>query len=150
MVAFPALLNFETVPMPYLEDAYRAARALLPDPGEAEAAVRETYVDASRTGSERSRRRVFHLLLRRIRAQGKQRFFGTNDQANHSGLQDDVLVALRGLPAERAEVLLLADALEFDLREIEDILGIEASEVSQLLVLGRKDLADKLNRSWEC
>jgi len=115
--------EFESYALLQLPELYQAAIALLGSPAEAEKAVQESYlqtrVSSRRARPSRCRAQLFRVLFRAIANRRKK----VSDNIPHA-TEDKTIAALRRLPQDLAEVVLLADVQDFSFQEIQDALRL--------------------------
>jgi RNA polymerase sigma-70 factor (ECF subfamily) len=165
------LASFEAVILPHLDAAYTLARYLMRDPHDAEDAVQDAclralrYFDTFRGGDARAwllaivRNRC--LSLRDERRGRRDRSAVVFDEALHSDETDtepaDAATlrmatrealedALRRLPEEFREVIVLRELQEMSYREISEITGVPIGTVMSRLSRARQRLQHALGR----
>jgi RNA polymerase sigma-70 factor (ECF subfamily) len=165
------LASFEAVILPHLDAAYTLARYLLRDPHDAEDAVQDAclralrYFDTFRGGDARAwllaivRNRC--LSLRDERRGRRDRSAVVFDETQHSDESDaeptdaatlrtatrEVLEdALRRLPEEFREVIVLRELQEMSYREISEIVGVPIGTVMSRLSRARQRLQHALGQ----
>ncbi len=165
------LASFEAVILPHLDAAYTLARYLMRDPHDAEDAVQDAclralrYFDTFRGGDARAwllaivRNRC--LSLRDERRSRHDRSAVVFDETLHSDESDaeptDAATlrmatrealedALRRLPEEFREVIVLRELQEMSYREISEITGVPIGTVMSRLSRARQRLQHALGR----
>lgn len=144
-----ALERFESATLPHTADLFRSAMCLPGNTSEAEMAVEECLVTAWRSaGDSRSedglRPRLYRLLFQAVsrrRLEMRRRF---PPAALPVVAHEDPIAALRLLPEQLAQVVLLADVHEFTFEEIQETLGISAATLMKRLSRGRDEFAGAL------
>ncbi|HTV56934.1 MAG TPA: sigma-70 family RNA polymerase sigma factor [Terriglobia bacterium] len=157
--------DFEAAAMPHLADLYRSASLLLSNSAEAEDLVQEVYLEALKSfhrfelGTNCRAwlfkilfHRLHHLRRRLMKASKLEAFASPAEQERLMAeppvpqvIQDeDILLALKKLPFDFREVLLLADVEEFSYKEIANNLKIPLGTVMSRLSRGRKLLRTEL------
>ena len=157
------LAKFEAAALPHLDDLFRTARSILDNPTEAEDAVQETYFQGWKSFERFTRgtncrawlfRILFHVIshnrrkwFSRVRLEEPEVFQETAGSAPvRQDLSDEeILAAIRKMPREYAEVVLLADVHEFTGKEIQETLGVPLGTVMSRLSRGRKLLRGYLS-----
>jgi RNA polymerase sigma-70 factor (ECF subfamily) len=155
---------FESAALPHLNDLFRTATRLLGNPTEAEDIMQETYLlawksfDRFEPGTD-CRAWLFTIMFNAIRHYRRKWFdrtvTGETDTILEDGLRytppvaeeltdEDVLVALDGIPPDFRAVVLLADVQEFSYKEIADILKVPMGTVMSRLSRGRQLLRSTL------
>ena len=130
--------NFESVAMPHLNDLYRTAFHLLPQPAQASAAVEETFVRARIAFGEyprftNSRIRLFQILIQVVRLK-------------RTKSSSTVVSAINRVPLDFREALLLVDGQGFSYSDTARILGLLEDVVAHHIVQGRNHLQFELER----
>lgn len=160
------LNEFETAAMPHMNELFRTAASLLRNRTEAEDAIQELYLQAWKsfdrfTPGTNCRawffKILFHVICHRRRqwfGYRKDRFLEELKGVEHAlayepplpeELRDEeILAALRKIPASFAAVLLLADVHEFSYKEINETLDIPIGTVMSRLSRARKMLRTQL------
>jgi RNA polymerase sigma-70 factor, ECF subfamily len=159
----PHLTDFSREALPHMDDLYRTAASMLRSRTEAEDAVQEAYFQAWKsfhrfTPGTNCRAWLFRILFHVIAHQRRKwysRFIPT-DRAElerttvysapvAEELSDkEILDAVRKIPPQYAEVLMLADVHEFSYKEIQETLGIPIGTVMSRLSRGRQLLRAQL------
>jgi DNA-directed RNA polymerase specialized sigma24 family protein len=142
----PPLTNeasFESVAMLHLNDLYRTALHLLQQPGQASAAVEETFVRARTAFGEHprvtnSRTRLFQILIQVVRL--------TRNPSMGGGSRSFVASAMNRIPLHFREALLMVDALGFSYNDASRILGRAEDVVAHHIIQGRNHLQSELER----
>jgi RNA polymerase sigma-70 factor, ECF subfamily len=156
-------IDFETETLPHMNDLYRAAASILRSRAEAEDAVQETYLQALKsfhrfTPGTNCRAWLFRILFHVISHQRRKWFgrivFSEREELEQTTVyvepvpeqltDDDLIQALRKLPQQFAEVVLLADVQEFSYKEIQETLGVPIGTVMSRLSRGRQLLRAQL------
>lgn len=165
------LASFEAAVLPHLDAAYTLARYLMRDPHDAEDAVQDAvlralrYFDTFRGGDARAwllaivRNRCHSL--RYDRRNVRDRAAVVFDEALHSDETDaepadaatlraasreSLEEALRRLPEEFREVIVLRELQELSYREISDVIGVPIGTVMSRLSRARQRLQHALGR----
>ena len=144
-----ALERFESAALPHTADLFRSAMCLLGNASEAEMAVEECLLNAWKSirefgSSINHRPRLYKILLQivsRRRHELSNRFL----QPAQPKTAEDPIAALRALPEQFAQVVLLADVHEFTYEEIQETLGISAATLMSRLSQGRDEFACALS-----
>ena len=163
LIRMDAAVSFESVAFDHMDALFRTAKALLRNTEEAEDVVQETYLQAWKSfhrfaPGTNCRAWMFAILFNVVRHHRRKwldRFsFGLPEgfeetaaapQSVPENLTDEeMLAALEQVPAQHAEVVLLADVHEFSYKEIQDTLGIPIGTVMSRLSRGRQMLRGKL------
>lgn len=141
---------FEELALPHLNDAYQTANALLWDQATAQEVVENAYVAARRslsTGmpSTSSRVWLFSILMTTIRQKRRWSLppWGRRRPSSHP--DDEVLDALRRIPLNEAEPVLLFDVEGFTYAEIQQILDLPLNLVETRVSQGRLRLENRLS-----
>lgn len=149
---------FETEALPHLSDLFRLAMWLVRDQAEAEDLVQDTFTQALQSFHRYEKgtncrawliRVMFHLNSNRRRAKARLRLVSETDERiaetvafdppTPEGLtEEEVLNALRGLPPQFGEVVLLADVEDMAYKEIANVLDVPIGTVMSRLHRGRK------------
>ena len=158
------LSNFEMETLPHHGVLYQSARSLLGSVAEAEDAVQETYLlawksfDKFRPGSNCAGW-LFSILFNVVRHHRRKwlfRFRLTDDPdvfertvADSTSVGDEItdgemLAALKAIPQQYAEVVLLADVQDFSYKEISQTIGRPIGTVMSRLSRGRELLRSAL------
>jgi RNA polymerase sigma-70 factor (ECF subfamily) len=156
--------RFEREAMPHTSDLYRTALRMLRDPGRAEDAVQEAYLQAWKSfhrfspgtncrawlykilfhGISHERRKLFRLpLLKKTEEYLEANLESTASVPEHL-TNEEILAALDNIPADFGGVVLLVDVEEFAYKEVAGILGIPIGTVMSRLSRGRKLLREQL------
>jgi len=156
--------GFEELTLPHAGDLFRAARAMLGNTADAEDVVQELYLQAWKsydrfTPGTNYKAWLFGILFNVVRHYRRKWFkFKAAEKSDEilehvlvyqssvpEDLRDEeVLAALRAIPPNYSEVVLLSDVYEFSYREIQEALGIPAGTVMSRLSRGRKLLRTQL------
>jgi RNA polymerase sigma-70 factor (ECF subfamily) len=156
--------TFEAEALPHLPALFRIAMWLVKDRGEAEDLVQDTFMQALQSfhrfeiGTNCRAwlvRILFHVNSNRRRA--KSRLLLVSDTDEHiaetlafdpptpQGLtEEEVLRALRSLPPQFEEVVLLSDIEDMTYKEIAETLGLPVGTVMSRLHRGRKKMRAEL------
>jgi len=156
---------FEAETLPHRAVLFQSAYSLLRDRAEAEDAVQETYLqawksfDAFEPGTN-CRAWLFSILVNKIRHHRRKWTFRmrlTNDpnvfdrtiSSSAEAIRDEVtdpeiLAALRKLPPNFAQALLLADLYEFSYKEISETMGCPVGTVMSRMNRARESLRTSL------
>jgi RNA polymerase sigma-70 factor, ECF subfamily len=160
---------FETETLPHQNALYQSARSLLGSAAEAEDAVQETYLLAWKSFGNfqpgtNCRAWLFSILFNVVRHQRRKwlfRFRLTDDPSvfertvtalsptREELLDEEILAALKALPQQYAEVVLLADVQEFSYKEISQATGRPIGTVMSRLSRGRELLRNALSKAAE-
>jgi RNA polymerase sigma-70 factor, ECF subfamily len=155
--------GFESEALPHMNDLYRAAAAILRSRTEAEDAVQETYLQAWKsfhrfTPGTNCRAWLFRVLFHVISHQ-RRKWHSRFVPAERIDMEqtavycapvpedltdEEMLAALRQIPAQYAEVVMLADVQEFSYKEVQETLGIPIGTVMSRLSRGRQLLRSQL------
>ena len=155
--------QFEAEALPYLNDLYRAAAAILHNRSEAEDAVQEAYFQALKsyqrfTPGTNCRAWLFRILFHVISHERRKWFsrfvYSEREELEQTAVyaepvaeqltDDELIQAFRKLPQQFAEVVMLADVQEFSYKEIQETLGIPIGTVMSRLSRGRQLLRAEL------
>jgi RNA polymerase sigma-70 factor (ECF subfamily) len=158
-----SLSTFEASALPHATDLFRTATSLLGNRTEAEDAVQETYLQAWKsfhrfTPGTNCRAWLYRVLFHVIAHQRRKwlnRFVATErtdieQTATYSVpvpedlTDEEILGAIRNIPQQYAEVVMLADVHEFSYKEIQETLEIPIGTVMSRLSRGRQLLRAKL------
>lgn len=157
--------SFEGEALPYQSDLYRIARWLLRDRNEAEDLVQETFVAALGSFHRFEKgtncrawliKIMYHHLGKRRRSESRLRLVSDTDENLAEQLvfnpptpqnitEQEVLEALRSLPLQFQEVVILSDVEELSYKEIADALSIPTGTVMSRLHRGRRLLRTELS-----
>lgn len=149
---------FEAEALPHMSNLFRAAMWLAGDRATAEDLVQETYVQALQSfhrfepGTNCRAWLVtimYHMNSKRRRAGAKLRLLNDDDERiaetvaftppTPQGItEEEVLHALRSLPSQFQEVVVLADVEDMAYKEIADALSVPVGTVMSRLSRGRK------------
>ncbi|HEX7316470.1 MAG TPA: sigma-70 family RNA polymerase sigma factor [Pyrinomonadaceae bacterium] len=155
---------FEGEALPYLDDLFRIAMWLARDRNEAEDLVQETFTQALESfhrfepGTNCRAWLVsimYHMNGKRLRAGSKLRLVSDGEERLASAVasapptpqsitDEDILVALRALPGQFQEVVILSDVEDMTYKEISEVLGVPIGTVMSRLHRGRKLLRGEL------
>ena len=156
---------FEAEALPHLDALYRAAASILHSRSEVEDAVQEAYLQALKSfhrfaPGTNCRAWLFRILFHIISHQRRKWFgrfvFTEREELEQTAVyvepvreqltDDEVIEALRKVPQQFAEVVILADVQEFSYKEIQETLGIPVgtvmSRLSRVRQLLRTHLAE--------
>ena len=156
--------EFEALTLPLQKALYQSARSMLGNNASAEDVVLETYLQAWRSFDKfelgtNCRAWMFRILLNVVRHERRKwswriQFPSTPELFEKTlaspvpvaeELQDqEILAALRDIPQQYAEVVILCDVQEFSYKEIQTALGIPIGTVMSRLSRGRELLRKKL------
>jgi RNA polymerase sigma-70 factor (ECF subfamily) len=158
-----SIADFEREALPHLGDLYRAASSILRNGTEAEDAVQETYLQAWKSfhrfqPGTNCRAWLFRVLFHVISHQRRKWYsrFVLSERADlekttiyHAPVpehltDEEILAALRKIPQQYADVVMLADVEEFSYKEIQEILSIPIGTVMSRLSRGRQLLRTEL------
>ncbi len=155
---------FEAEAMPHLADLYRVAMWLVRNQTEAEDLVQETFIQALQSFHRYQRGTnckawlttiLYHLNSKRKRKLGQMPMIGDAEEMLAETLRfepavvqhitdKEILTALKNMPQNFREVVILADVEEFAYREIAEILDVPIGTVMSRLHRGRKILRGEL------
>jgi RNA polymerase sigma-70 factor (ECF subfamily) len=155
---------FEGEAIPYLDYLFRIAMWLTRNHAEAEDIVQETFTEALKSFHRYEQGTncrawlvtiMYHLNSKRLRAGSKLRLVNDSDgriaaTAAYTlpvpqGITDeDILDALRALPVQFQEVVILSDVEDMAYKEISAVLGVPVGTVMSRLHRGRKLLRAEL------
>lgn len=155
---------FEGEAMPYLDYLFRIAMRLTRNRTEAEDIVQETFAEALKSFHRYEQGTncrawlvtiMYHLNSKRLRAGSKLRLVNDREERICStaastlptpqGITDeDILSALRALPVQFQEVVILSDVEDMTYKEISEALGVPTGTVMSRLHRGRKLLRAQL------
>jgi RNA polymerase sigma-70 factor (ECF subfamily) len=155
--------DFDTEALPHMDGLFRVAAATLRSRAEAEDAVQETYLQAFKsfhrfTPGTNCRAWLFRILFHVISHQRRKWFgrivFSEREDMERNAIyvepvpeeltDAELIEAVRALPLQYAEVLLLADVQEFSYKEVQETLRIPIGTVMSRLSRGRQMLRSKL------
>lgn len=156
--------DFEVEAMPFMPDLFRVAMWLTRNRTEAEDLVQETVVQALnafhgfRLGTNCRAwltTIMYHLNAKRLKKSGRMRMVDDPEeklvenipfepQLPQNITDDEVLEALRNMPENFRQAVVLSDIEEFSYKEIASILGIPLGTVMSRLFRGRKLLRQVL------
>ena len=159
--------EFEAEAMPHLNDLYRTAMRMTGEPGRAQDAVQETYLQAWKSFSRfeagtNCRAWLFRILFHCVNHQRRKWFrlplLGDGEEFLEENLPSpapvaqqlsdgEILAALDRIPAEFKAVVLLVDVEEFAYKEAAEILGKPVGTVMSRLSRGRKLLREQLEET---
>lgn len=151
---------FETEAMPYMQDLFRVAMWLVRNQTEAEDLVQETFIQALQSFHRYELGTnckawmttiLYHLNSKRKRKLGQMPMLGDAEDMLAETLRfepsvashitdKEILKALKDMPKNFREVVILADVEEFAYREIAEILDVPIGTVMSRLHRGRKIL----------
>ena len=155
---------FETEALPHLSALYRVAVWLVRDGAEAEDLVQDTFMQALQSFHRFEKgtncrawliRILFHVNSNRRRAKARLELVSDTDERiaetiafdppTPQGLtEEEVLRALRSLPPQFEEVVLLSDIEDMTYKEIAKTLGVPIGTVMSRLHRGRKMMRAEL------
>ncbi len=155
---------FEGEAMPHLDGLFRIAMWLTRDRNEAEDLVQETFTQALESfqrfepGTNCRAWLVsimYHMNGKRLRAGSKLRLVSDGEEriastvastppTPHGITDEDILLALRALPSQFQEVVILSDVEDMAYKEIAEVLGVPIGTVMSRLHRGRKLLRAEL------
>ncbi len=156
--------RFEAEAMPHLNDLFRTATRLTGERGQAEDVLQEVYLQAWRsfdrfeTGTNcrawlykilfhcvsHHRRKWFRLPLLKENEEHLEANLAQPESVPEHLTDQEILVALDGIPADFRSVVLLVDVEEFAYKEVAEILGIPIGTVMSRLSRGRGLLRKRL------
>ena len=157
------ITQFEREALPHMDDLYRTAASMMRSRTEAEDAVQETYLQAWKsfqrfTPGTNCRAWLFRILFHVI-AHQRRKWFSRFIPTERADLEqtmtysapvpndltdEEILSAVRKIPQQYAEVVMLADVHEFSYKEIQNTLGIPIGTVMSRLSRGRQLLRAQL------
>jgi len=156
--------RFEAVALLHMQELYRTAAAMLRDRNQAHDVVQETYLRAwkafsSFTPGTNCRAWLFKILFREI-SHHRRNWFNRFQFCGPEALEllvykaplsedltdEEILSALKKLPARYVEVVLLSDVHDFTYKEIADTLNIPIGTVMSRLSRGRSLMRSYLAR----
>ena len=149
---------FEAEALPHLSSLFRVAMWLVRDRAEAEDLVQDTFTQALQSFRRFEKgtncrawliRILFHLNSNRRRAKARLQLVSESDEriaetiafdppAPQGLTEEEVLRALRSLPPQFEEVVLLSDVEDMTYKEIAETLGVPVGTVMSRLHRGRK------------
>lgn len=155
---------FEAEALPHLSTLFRVAMWLVRDRAEAEDLVQDTFMQALQSFHRFEKgtncrawliRVMFHLNSNRRRAKARLQLVSDTDERiaetiafdppTPQGLtEEEVLRALRSLPRQFEEVVLLSDIEDMTYKEIAKTLGVPLGTVMSRLHRGRKMMRAEL------
>jgi RNA polymerase sigma-70 factor (ECF subfamily) len=155
---------FEAEALPHLSALFRVAMWLVKDRGEAEDLVQDTFIQALQSFHRFEKgtncrawlvRILFHVNSNRRRAKARVQLISDTDERiaetlafdprTPEGLtEEEVIRALRTLPPQFEEVVLLSDIEEMTYKEIAKMLGVPIGTVMSRLHRGRKMMRAQL------
>ncbi|CAN5668218.1 sigma-70 family RNA polymerase sigma factor [soil metagenome] len=155
---------FEAEAMPHLADLYRVAMWLVRNQTEAEDLVQETFIQALQSFHRYELGTnckawmttiLYHLNSKRKRKLGQMPMIGDAEEMLAGTLRfqpsvvphitdREILNALKDMPKNFREVVILADVEDFAYREIAEILDVPIGTVMSRLHRGRKILRGEL------
>jgi RNA polymerase sigma-70 factor, ECF subfamily len=161
--ALLSVTQFEREALPHMDDLYRTAASMLRSQTEAEDTVQETYLQAWKsfqrfTPGTNCRAWLFRILFHVIAHQRRKwfnRFISTERVDLEQTMtylppvptelrDEEILGAVRKIPQQYAEVVMLADVHEFSYKEIQETLRISIGTVMSRLSRGRQLLRAQL------
>lgn len=162
------MAEFEAVALPHMKDLFRTAVALLRNRTEAEDVVQELYLQAWKsfhrfTPGTNCRAWLFQILFHVVSHHRRKWFRWTAVSEDLETVEntlaaeppvvqeqlsdEEIIAALRRLPQQFAEVVILAEVHDFSYREIQETLGIPAGTVMSRLNRGRRLLRAQLTEA---
>ncbi len=156
--------SFEGEALPYQGDLYRMARWLVRDHDEAEDLVQETFLEALQSFHRFEKgtncrawliRIMYHTLSKRRRREGRLRLVSDTEEqvaekvafeppTPQNVTEEEVLGALKRLPQQFQEVVILSDVEDMTYKEIAEALSIPTGTVMSRLHRGRRLLRAEL------
>lgn len=155
--------GFEAEALPYLDELFRIAMWLMRNRNEAEDLVQETFTQALESFHRFERGTncrawlisiMYHMNSKRLRAGSKLPLVSEGEVRLAKAIfapptpqnitDDDILIALRALPSQFQEVVILSDVEELAYKEISEVLGVPIGTVMSRLHRGRKLLRSTL------
>ena len=156
--------SFESEALPYRADLYRIAMWLLRNRDEAEDLVQETFVAALRSFDRYQKgtncrawliKIMYHTLSKRRRSEGRLRLISDTEEQIAETIafepptpqnitENEVLDALKRLPQQFQEVVILSDVEDMTYKEISEALSIPTGTVMSRLHRGRRLLRAEL------
>jgi RNA polymerase sigma-70 factor (ECF subfamily) len=161
----PPIGEFEAAALPHLNDLYRTAGHLLGSPAGAEDVVQDVYLAAWKSFDRFEPgtncrawlfRILFHSLhhyrrkwLNQREISGAEEILGQAEarpaEPPSEICDEDMLAALRAIPGEYREVVVLVDVEEFSYKDAAAILGVPPGTVMSRLSRGRRLLRERLS-----
>ncbi len=155
---------FEGEALPHLDNLFRIAMWLTRNRNEAEDLVQETFTQALESFHRFERGTncrawlvsiMYHMNSKRLRAGSKLRLVSDGEEMIAATMaatpptpqnitDEDILNALRALPAQFQEVVILSDVEDMAYKEIAEVLGVPIGTVMSRLHRGRKLLRAEL------
>lgn len=156
--------SFENEALPHHVDLYRMARWLVKNRDEAEDLVQETFVAALRSFHRFEKgtncrawliKIMYHTLSKRRRGEGRLRIVSDTEEqiaetvafeppTPQNITEKEVLEALRRVPQQFQEVVILSDVEDMTYKEIAEALSIPTGTVMSRLHRGRRLLRAEL------
>ncbi len=156
--------SFENEALPHHANLYRMAKWLLRNRDEAEDLVQETFVAALRSFHRFEKgtncrawliKIMYHTLSKRRRGEGRLRIVSDTEEqiaetvafeppTPHNITEQEVLDALKRLPQQFQEVVILSDVEDMTYKEIAEALSIPTGTVMSRLHRGRRWLRAEL------
>jgi RNA polymerase sigma-70 factor (ECF subfamily) len=156
--------DFETEAMPLLPDLYRVAVWLTKDKTEAEDLVQETFFQALKSFNRYKTGTncrawlmtiMYHMNAKRLQKLGQLQMLDETEDilAETIALEpsipqkltdEEVITALRSVPENFRQVVILSDVEGFSYKEIAAILGVPIGTVMSRLARGRRILRQQL------
>ena len=156
--------SFENEALPHHADLYRMARWLVRNSDEAEDLVQETFIAALRSFHRFEKgtncrawliKIMYHTLSKRRRRESRLRIVGDTEEQIAETVafepptpqqitEQEVLEALKRLPHQFQEVVILSDVEDMTYKEIAEALSIPAGTVMSRLHRGRRILRAEL------
>lgn len=160
----PTVAEFEAEALPHLNDLFRTATRVLRDPSRAEDVVQEVFLQAWKSFEKFEPgtnckawlfRILFHSINHYRRKWFRLRLLGDSEERVEDTLtwtpplpdhltDQEILMALDGIPPDFKAVVLLVDIEEFAYKEVAEILGIPIGTVMSRLSRARKLLRERL------
>lgn len=157
--------SFEGEALPYQGDLYRMAKWLVREHDEAEDLVQETFMEALRSFHRFEKgtncrawliKIMYHTLSKRRRSESRLRLIsGAEEQIAETAAfepptpqaitEEEVLQALKRLPQQFQEVVILSDVEDMTYKEIAEALSIPTGTVMSRLHRGRRLLRAELS-----
>jgi RNA polymerase sigma-70 factor, ECF subfamily len=157
--------SFENEALPHHADLYRMAMWLVRNRDEAEDLVQETFIAALRSFHRFEKgtncrawllKIMYHTLSKRRRDERRFQIVGDSEEqiaetaaferpTPHQITDEEVLEALKRLPRQFQEVVILSDVEDMTYKEIAEVLTIPAGTVMSRLHRGRRILRAELS-----
>lgn len=157
--------DFEAVALPHMADLYRSASLLVWGRPEAEDLVQEVYLEAWKSfhrfePGTNCRAWLFRILFHRLHHLRRRLLKNSKVEPLASAAEEenipakppvpqeirdeDILAALKKIPVDYREVVLMADVEEFSYKEIAETMKVPLGTVMSRLSRGRKLLRHEL------